>query len=413
MKILLYGINYSPELTGTGKYTGEMGAWFAAQGHEVRAITAPPYYPEWKIKPGYSAWRYDTRREDGVRVTRCPLYVPPRPRVATRLLHLISFSLTSTLPMLAQWRWKSDLIICVAPTLFCAPQAKLLAMLTGAHSVLHIQDYEVDALFGLGMARGGFLKRIIQATERRVLRWFDTVSTISSGMLERARQKGVPNARLCFFPNWSEVERFQGAQRSPALLQKLGIDPAKKVILYAGNIGEKQGLEIAIEVAERLQANTDYVFLIVGEGAGKAKLTELAKRKNLNNVKFGPLQAYDDLPSLLASADCHLVIQKRGAADAVLPSKLTNILAVGGNAVITADADTSLGQLCEEYPGIAVRVEPESMDKLVEGINSVMGMQVPNPVATRYAQERLDKDRILQQFLREAAPLDSTRQTAH
>ncbi len=49
MKILVYGINYSPELTGIGKYTGEMVEWLARNGHEVRVITAPPYYPEWKV----------------------------------------------------------------------------------------------------------------------------------------------------------------------------------------------------------------------------------------------------------------------------------------------------------------------------------------------------------------------------
>ena len=63
MKILVYGINYSPELTGIGKYTGEMVAWMAQQGHDVRVITAPPYYPQWKVNGRYSSWRY--RREDG------------------------------------------------------------------------------------------------------------------------------------------------------------------------------------------------------------------------------------------------------------------------------------------------------------------------------------------------------------
>ena len=63
MKILVYGINYSPELTGIGKYTGEMVEWLAAQGHEVRVITAPPYYPQWQVGENYSAWRY--KREEG------------------------------------------------------------------------------------------------------------------------------------------------------------------------------------------------------------------------------------------------------------------------------------------------------------------------------------------------------------
>ena len=49
LKILLYGINFAPELTGIGKYTGEMAAWLAERGHAVRVVTAPPYYPDWKV----------------------------------------------------------------------------------------------------------------------------------------------------------------------------------------------------------------------------------------------------------------------------------------------------------------------------------------------------------------------------
>lgn len=86
----------------------------------------------------------------------------------------------------------------------------------------------------------------------------------------------------------------------------------------------------------------------------------MAQQRGLRNMQFFPLQSYDALPALLKMGDCHLLVQKRGAADAVLPSKLTNILAVGGNAVITAEAHTELGQLCENLSGIAVCVEPES-----------------------------------------------------
>ena len=401
MKILLYGINYSPELTGIGKYSGEMAAWLAAQGHEVRVVTAPPYYPDWKVWQGFSSWRFNQCQEAGVSVIRCPLYVPAKPTAIKRLLHLASFSLSSTFAMLAQLRWKPELVILVVPTLFCAPQALALAKLTGATSVLHIQDYEVDALFGLSIAKGERLKRWAFAVERAVLRAFDRVSTISSGMLQRAAEKGVAKERLRFFPNWSETARFRNVPRDAELLRRLGVDPDKRVLLYSGNIGEKQGLECVVEAAQRLSARTDLVFLVVGEGAGKARLLELSQQHNLHNIVFAPLQPYDDLPALLASADCHLVIQKRGAADAVLPSKLTNILAVGGNALITADPDTSLGLLCLEYPGIATLVEPESVEALVAGIESVLAMPVPNVIATGYACEFLDKDQILNRFLSE------------
>lgn len=401
MKILLYGINYSPELTGIGKYSGEMAAWLAAQGHEVRVVTAPPYYPDWKVWQGFSTWRFNKRQEAGVMVIRCPLYVPAKPTAIKRLLHLASFSLTSALALLAQLRWKPELVILVVPTLFCAPQALAVAKLTGAKSVLHIQDYEVDALFGLSIAKGERLKRWAFAIERAVLRAFDRVSTISSGMLQRATEKGVAKEQLRFFPNWSETARFHNVSRDPQLLRRLGVDPDKRVLLYSGNIGEKQGLESVIEAAQRLAQRPELVFLVVGEGAGKARLLAMSQQRGLSNVVFAPLQPYEDLPALLASADCHLVIQKRGAADAVLPSKLTNILAVGGNALITADPETSLGLLCAEYPGIATLIEPESVDALVSGIERVLAMPVPNTIATGYACEYLDKDQILTRFLSE------------
>lgn len=399
MKILLYGINYSPELTGIGKYSGEQARWLAGRGHEVRVVTAPPYYPQWQVGEGYSSWRYRTEQDDGVTVIRCPLYVPRQPSALTRLLHLVSFSASSCLAVLGQLRWKPDLVILVVPTLFCAPQALLLAKLSGARSVLHIQDYEVDAMFGLGIGGGSSLRRLAFGIERWLLRRFDRVSTISSGMLDKARSKGVNGERLLFFPNWSETARFRQVPRNHALLQRLGVPSGAWVLLYSGNIGEKQGLELILDAAQAYADRADLVFLIVGQGTGKARLLDRVQRDDLHNVLFAPLQAYDDLPALLASADAHLVIQKRGVADAVLPSKLTNILAAGGNAIITADPDTTLGRLCEEHPGIAVLIEPESVAALNAGIERVLALPVRNNVALNYAKEFLDKEHILQRFL--------------
>ena len=399
MKVLVYGINYSPELTGIGKYSGEMAAWLANQGHEVKVITAPPYYPDWKIRQGFSRWRFTRAVEHGVTVYRCPLYVPRQPSVLKRILHLLSFSLNSTFILLQLLRWRPQLLVYVVPTLFCGLQALLYARLTGARAVLHVQDYEVDALLGLGLVKSGFLARFAYGCESWLMRHFDRVSTISSGMLQRARTKGISEARLVFFPNWSEVARFQCAASSSELLYRLGVSPVHRVVLYAGNMGEKQGLEQVLEVAACFQFDPTLTFLLVGDGSGREGLQALAQ--GLPNVIFAPLQSYDVLPALLASADVHLVVQKRGAADVVLPSKLTNILAVGGNAVITADSHTTLGQLCQDYPGIAICVEPESVTALAHGIQMALAMPTVNKIAQLYAQQHLDKHEVLSRFIHE------------
>lgn len=402
MRILVYGINYSPELTGIGKYTGEMVEWMAREGHEVRVITAPPYYPQWKVGERYSSWRY--RREEGdATVWRCPLYVPAQPSTLKRLLHLGSFALSSFFPLLAQRRWKPDRIIGVVPTLFCTPGMRLLAKLSGARTLLHIQDYEVDAMLGLGLAgkgKRGKVARLATAFERSGLHHVDNVSTISRSMINKAQEKGVAAEKIIFFPNWSEVARFRGVSDDDVrtLRAQLELPLDRKIILYSGNIGEKQGLENVIAAAEQLR-ELPLIFAIVGQGGGKARLEKMARERGLENIKFFPLQPYAALPALLKMGDCHLVVQKRGAADAVLPSKLTNILAVGGNAVITAEAQTELGQLCDSYPGIAVCVEPESVDALVSGITQALAMPENNTVARDYAERTLDKENVLRQFI--------------
>ncbi len=407
MRILVYGINYSPELTGIGKYTGEMVEWMAREGHDVRVITAPPYYPQWKVGERYSAWRY--RREEGdATVWRCPLYVPKQPSTLKRLLHLGSFALSSFFPLMAQRRWKPDRIIGVVPTLFCTPGMRLLAKLSGARTLLHIQDYEVDAMLGLGLAGNGKTGKVAQlatAFERSGLHNVDNVSTISRSMMNKAQAKGVAAEKVIFFPNWSEVTRFQNVNDDEVirLRQQLGLPDDKKIILYSGNIGEKQGLENVIAAAEQLREQP-LIFAIVGQGGGKARLEKMARERGLHNVLFFPLQPYEALPALLKMGDCHLVVQKRGAADAVLPSKLTNILAVGGNAVITAEPETELGQLCDRYAGIAVCVEPESVDALVAGVTMALAMPKNNTVAREYAERTLDKENVLRQFMNDISP---------
>jgi colanic acid biosynthesis glycosyl transferase WcaI len=398
MKILIYGINYSPELTGVGKYTGEMSEWMAKEGHELKIITAPPYYPEWKISSKYKN-KYSRSFEKNIEIIRCPIYVPKKRSPVLRILHLISFSLSSFFYVLKNIWWKPDIVIQVIPTIFCSTQTLLLCKLSGAKSIIHIQDYEIDAMYGLSMMKNKYLKRIIYIIEQKILKSFDLVSTISEEMIEKAIQKGVSVKKVIFFPNWVEINSFLKATQSKKFIKGLGIDPNKKIVLYAGNIGEKQGLEIILNVAKKLLDQNNIHFLIIGDGTAKIKLQNLAKKMNLTNINFEPLQPYEDLPKILKSVDCHLVIQKIGISDAVLPSKLTGILASGINSVITAKEDTSLGKFCEDHPGISVLVHPESETELVKGIATALKMPSPNSIAQEYAQNYLDKEVILKNFL--------------
>jgi len=397
MKILLYGLNYAPEQTGIGKYSGEMGAWLAKRGHQVKTVSSVPYYPAWSIDKQFRNWFSKQILED-VEVYRCPLYVPEKPTTLRRLIHLWSFVFSSIMVLLFLLRWRPTVMINVVPTMFTTIPAWLYCKLTGAKLVLHVQDFEGDAMFSLDMSVKGFLPSIWIKFERFVLSKANRLSTISNAMLKNATNKGVTEDKLLLFPNWSETQRFSDVKVDHEFRQSLGLPADKKIILYSGNIGRKQGLDMLLRAAWLCRDQDDWLFVIVGDGAAKQDLLEQAEELTVDNLKFLPLQPYEKLPQLLSLADVHLVIQNPGVADAVLPSKLTNILAVGGNAVITTTDDTEMGHLIEHYPGVAIKVLPENEKKLIDGIREALSQPLPNQVAKQYAQSMLDKESVLSAF---------------
>ena len=239
MKILIYGINYAPELTGIGKYSAEMAEWLAARGHSVSVVTAPPYYPQWRVHDGYRAGRYAREERAGVSVRR-PVVGAGAARwrqapAAPGQLRPVQPSQPA-----ARRRRAADVILVVEPALFCAPAAWLAARLCGARAWLHVQDYEVDAAFELGLLKGAWLRRAVARAERWLMRRFDRVSTISERMLALARDKGVEPARAVLLPNWIDAQAITPDLDGGAYRAQLGIPADAIVALYSGNMGGKQ-----------------------------------------------------------------------------------------------------------------------------------------------------------------------------
>jgi colanic acid biosynthesis glycosyl transferase WcaI len=405
MKILLYGLNYAPELTGIGKYSGEMCEWLAEKGHEVRVICAPPYYPEWQVGENYKSNQYLKELRNKVTVFRCPLFVPRKPKTLNRLIHLFSFAISSLPIVFKQWVWKPDFVICIEPTFFCVPTTLLFCKLRGSKSLLHIQDFELDAMLGLGLGQRGFIAKFAAQVESWLMRRFDAISTISYSMVQKAKDKTRQPEKVFYFPNWVDTD-FLTPDADPNLFRnRWQIPEAVRIVLYSGNMGKKQGLEIVLSAANQLRQEPNLLFLMVGNGAAQEELVHQAEKLKLDNLMFYPLQAYEDLPSLMTLADIHLVIQKKGAADAVLPSKLTTILAVGGECIITAESKTELGLLCQQYLGIASCIEPENANSLAARIRELLVNLTPktrgsfNEVAHQFALDNLKKDQILSRLI--------------
>lgn len=404
MKILILGLNYAPERVGVGVYTAGMAEALAARGHQVSVICGQPYYPGWKRFGGFEQ-RYQRSIENNVALLRCPHYVPENPTGAKRVLHHLSFAISSFLPVvIAAFRERPDIVFTIAPSLIAASNASVAARVVGAKSWLHVQDFEVEAAFATELVSGeGRLARLARWFEGLVFRRFARVSSISPKMCERLVEKGVSSKKVLEFRNWGNVAEIHPLEHVSPYRSEWDIK-THHVALYSGNIANKQGTEIIVEAATHLRDRTDLTFVICGEGPTLPKLKEQAA--GLPNIRFYPLQPRERLNDLLGLASVHLLPQIAGAADLVLPSKLINMLASGRPSVVATSEGTGLAI---EAEGCGLMVKPGDGGEFARAIIKLLDDERLNAemsaTARLRAEQRWAEKKIVGQLEREFVAL--------
>lgn len=398
MKILILGLNYAPEMVGIAVYTAGLAEALVRRGHEVQVVAGKPYYPAWSVPAEFRGGFSRRTVENGVDVTRVAHYVPGSPSGAKRILHHASFALSSLVPTLARARaLRPDVVMTVAPSLIAAPVARLAAAVSGAKHHLHIQDFEVEAAFATGLVKeGNAAAGMARRFEEAMLGAFDQVSSISPAMCAKCAEKGVAKERIIEFRNWADIEHIVPLGHPSPYRAEWNIT-TPHVALYSGNIANKQGIEIVVGAARQLKRRQDLTFVVCGQGPNRAKLEEQAA--DLPNMIFRDLQPKERLGDLLGMATVHLLPQMEGAADLVLPSKLTNMLASGRPTVATASPGTGL---YTEVEGCGLLVPPGNEAAFAGAIESLLddadARAVFGKAARVRAEERWARDRVIDHF---------------
>ncbi len=407
-RILLIGYNFYPEPTGIGKYSGEMMPWLANQGYDCSVLTAYPYYPYWQVQPPYTAkssW-YLTEHlpvsgAGSLTVHRAPMFIPRSPSGLKRILLDMSFSVTAfaKLTQLLVTR-KFDYVIVVAPSFQFGLLGVIGQKIWKAKLIYHIQDMQIEAARDLHMIRSARVINWMFRVEKYIFDHANTISSISEGMVDRIAQKAQKHVTL--FPNWADVNLIHPLPDRAALKVAFGLAGTDRVVLYSGAIGEKQGLEAILYAAQHFAQQPDVKFVICGSGPYEKNLRALADSLQLHNVVFLPLQPVERLNALLNMADVHLVIQKANTSDLVMPSKLTNILSVGGLAIVTANPDSTLHKLVKKYD-IGLLVQAENQTALNAGLQTALtsDMVAITRNARAYAEQYLAIDNVMRTFEQE------------
>ena len=397
LRILNHHIFYPPEPVGVAAYAGQMCEWLARQGHRVRVICPPPYYPYWSVQQPYKPWRYQSEFRDGVHVTRCPIWIPAQPRGISRVLYAASFALSSFPALIAEMFRRPDVIFVTEPSFLNAVASLAAAKCCGALSWMHVQDFELDIAFDLGYFHSRWPRRLIRSIESLIMRRFDVVSTISGRMMERLADKGVAERRRVLFPNWVDTDAIFPMDEPSPLRRMLGIPDSAVVTLYSGSMGAKQGIEQLVEAARLLVDRAMIQIVICGDGAGLAQLREMAR--DLPNVRFLPLQPPERLNALLNMADVHALPQKPSFADLVMPSKLISMLASGRPVIATAEEGSEVATVVQQC---GVVVPPENPMALA---GAIAALAEDEPLRTRlgakaraHATQHFRRDVILGEF---------------
>ena len=346
LRITILGINYAPEPTGNAPYTASLAEGLAAAGHSVSVITGYPHYPEWDLKEGYSGW---TRSEtiNGVSIKRLRHYVPRTPNAASRLHMELSFGLRL---VLARWH-RPDVVLVVSPALFSSAMAILrIRSFPNRPAVgLWVQDLYSRGVVETG-AGAGKLGALASKIESRILRSADGVVAIHDRFKSHmVRSLRVPPSNVRVIRNWTHLP-VSPSSGVPEMRSKLGWRTEDIVVLHAGNMGKKQGLENVVAAAKLAQKQKSPVrFVLMGDGNQRRSLEAMAV--GVDNLEFVDPLPGSEFMLALAAADILLVNELPDVKDMAVPSKLTSyfnagvpvIAATGSESVTAMEISASKG----------------------------------------------------------------------
>lgn len=210
-----------------------------------------------------------------------------------------------------------------------------------------IFDTYPNALTVLGIKKSAFIYRWWEKINEKVFPKAVKIITLSSGMKEQLSDY-VNKDKINVVTMWPASDKFKPISKveNPFLIEQNWVN--NFIVLYSGNMGMGHQIEVLIEVAERVKQNENILFLFIGEGAKKKMLMELVEQRQLQNVRFLTWQAPDVMKYSLASADLAVVSVEPEAANASVPSKTFNYMAVGAPLLCIGSYGSELDHLIRE-----------------------------------------------------------------
>ncbi|MEM8778120.1 MAG: glycosyltransferase family 4 protein [Cyanobacteria bacterium P01_G01_bin.49] len=365
MRILIYSYNYYPEPIGIAPLMTELAEGLAQRKHQVRVLTAMPWYPNSEISPEYQGKLYVTEERNNVKIQRSFVWIRRQRNFFNRALFEISFVVLSFFQALKGSR--PDVILLTIPGLPVCVPAAMLGWLYQAPIILNLQDILPDAAVHVGLIRNSKMIRLFQCLENFAYRTATKISVISDGFTNNLLNKKVPREKIVEVSNWVDINFIKPLPKEDNYFLSENNLHNKFVVLYSGNIALTQPLEILIDAAQKLDQIKDIVVVIVGKKKALERLEQYCQEKQISNVILRPFQPRNKLPELLAAADVGMVMQKSNVISFNMPSKIQLLLASGRPIIASVPNEGTAAKAIQRSGGGLV-VPPEDSDALAKAI---------------------------------------------
>lgn len=366
MKLVVVTPHFAPDVAPTGEVVTRITDELIAQGHRIEVITSLPWYRNHRIEPGYEGKFVRYEDMPWGRIVRVnPFPTSDKRNIVRRAASFAGFSIASA--ALGGRGEDVDGVLALSPPLTLGLTGSTIARRRKAPLVFNVQDVYPDVAVELGVLTNAGLVAVARRLEKLCYARADAVTVLSEDLKDNISPRVDDSSKVRVIPNFVDTEWIAPASRDNAYRRQYGLSN-KFVVMYAGNVGLSQSLDLVLDAAAALAHEKEITFVINGGGAGKSGLERRAK--GLNNVVFVDIQPIERLPEVLAAADLHLVLLKRGLARSSVPSKTYSILAAGRPLIASVDSGSEVARVVERA-GAGLAVPPEDPEAFTKAVRSL------------------------------------------
>lgn len=371
MNILVLCPHFAPDVAPTGEVMTAIVGALAERGHRLHVVTALPWYRHHAVEEGWTGRPARTEATPWGWITRLHPFPTDKTNIPARAVAFAGFT-GMAMVRGAFTRIRPDVVLVMSPPLPLGIAGWLAAVPRGTPFVFNIQDVFPDVAIELGAITDERVIAVASWLERFLYRRSDAVTVLSEDLRDNlaAKLAGHRPERVHVIPNFVDTERVRPSDPNNAYRREYDLS-GRTVVMYAGNVGLSQSLDLVVAAARRYQeqGRDDVVFVVNGGGSALDGLMESAR--GLSNLRFVGMQPRERLAEVLAAADLHLVPLKAGLARSSVPSKLYSILAAGRPVLASVDAGTEVATTIDRA-GAGVSVPPEDVDAFVGALDGLL-----------------------------------------